>query len=316
MRKLFYVLTFFFAHIIFGSYLQAQSENNDEYKMILSDDITITHNGYVYEGCGNIEITIKRSDNLSNLPLDIPFNLSGNADLGIDYTLIYVDAFDTTSITSSTEFIKMDSDQDEIKLVISTIHDTEVESVEQININFVDFPNPSSSQSVSSESKFTYNLKDQEKLTLTTTADYSSVQCPGDALVIKTELSGGIGELIGDTIRNKYEWKQIGTNRIQTVYPTDTTEYFVKATDICGSQFVFDNISVNVRPIDDFKNIQATLNSIFVCQEKELGKLCVSEMTGGQGSIYTYAWSKFDSESILSNDSCLVATYGEYEVSV
>jgi len=316
MRKLFYVLTFFFAHIIFGSYLQAQSENNDEYKMILSDDITISHNGYVYEGCGNIEITIKRSDNLSNLPLDIPFNLSGNADLGIDYTLIYVDAFDTISITSSTEFIKMDSDQNVIKLVINTIHDTEDESVEQININFEEFSIPQSTQTVSlSKTVFTYDLKDQPKLTLTTTAD-TTIQCPGDPAVIKTELSGGVDSLLNNISSYSYEWSQIGLDPIQTVYPFDTSTYIVKGSGVCGTQFVFDNVTVNVRPFKDYEDITAKLDSIYVCDEVELGKLCVYEMAGGLGSLYTYAWSQMNSETIISNDRCLEATYGEYEVSV
>jgi gliding motility-associated-like protein len=310
MRKLFYLLSFFFSNLTFGSYVQAQTQ--DDYNLIIEDNVDYKFRDYVYEGCTDMYITITRPSGLT-VPLDIPFTLSGNAKLGVDYILTYKD---TILVTASSEFIKMDSDQSSILLQINTIHDADIELGEQIILNFEEFSVPQSTQTVSpSKTEFTYDLKDQPKLSLTSTADFT-IQCPGDPAVIETELSGGVGGLIRDQLNNSYVWSQIGENRTQTVYPMDTTEYVVRANDICGTQFVFDTVTINVRPFKDYEDITAILDSIYVCDEVEVGNFCVSNLSGGLGSSYTYAWSQMNSESIISNDSCLMATPGAYEVSV
>ena len=309
MRNLFYLLNFFFLHLVYDASVHAQ-----DYTLNIEDNVVAKFRNIIFEGCTDIDIRIDRPANLPNVALDIPFSVSGDAILGVDYTLVYND---TVSISSTTEFIKMDINQSQIKLVVNPIHDGIKESSELAIINFESFSLPLSTFTLTpNDDEFRYPLVDQPELRFSEITSDITLNCPGDEAIIESKLAGGVGGLTNNIASYSYEWSQIGIDRMQTVYPIDTTEYTVKGTDVCGTQFIFDTVKVNVRPFKDYDDIQAKLDSIYVCQEKELGKLCVSEMTGGQGSVYTYAWSKSDSESILSNDSCLVATYGEYEVSV
>ncbi len=311
MRKLLYVLTFFFTHLTFAPSIQAQ--NLDDYTLTIEKNIVSKFRNVIFEGCTDLDITISRPINQVDLPLDIPFTLLGEALLGVDYTMVYND---TVVITSSTEHIRMVSNQSSVKLVINAIHDGLIERGELLKINFEDFISPLSQQTVSPSQKvISFPFVDQPPLKLTTSSDIT-LRCPGDEATIETMLSGGVGGFTNDVVNQTYVWSQIGENRIQTVYPIDTTEYIVRATDICGTQFVFDAVTVNVRPFKDYDDIDAKLDSIYVCEQEALGELCVSDLTGGEGNTYTYAWSTPNSESILSNERCLEAKQGEYTVSV
>ena len=310
MRKLFYVLTFFFLHLILAPTLEAQT--SDDYTLSIVKNIRSEFREVIFEGCTDLDITITRDTNQIGIPLMIPFTLSGDAKLGVDYTMVYNDSVE---ITSSTEFIIMDTLQSSIKLDIKTIYDGVDESNELLTVNFEDFNTLLGNKVTPSEKVNNFRFVEQPELKITTIPDDDmNLRCPGDTALIEVKLSGGVGALVNNNY--SYQWNQIGVDDIQTFFPIDTTEYIVRATDICTTQYVFDTVTVNVRPFKDYEDITVKLDTTFVCEEDELGELCVTDVMGGQGSLYTYAWSTSDSESILSTDSCLVATYGKYEVSV
>ena len=312
MRKLLYILTFFFT--ISSSYAQDETYDLTVTSVHTNEFLQNTSNySTVFEGCTDITVKIFRPLALSlSYPIDIPVTLSGTAKLNVDYTLEYNDGVSLTSASGSV--LTMNASARDLIILIKPIHDGVLETPESIVFNLAEVVVPGIFKT--NEKTLEFTVKDQPKLNLTVSTD-TSVKCSGEEVTIDASVSGGVAQYMRSPFITyhpyAYEWDQIGTDRVQPVNPLQTTDYKVTATDICGTQFVSKSVNVEV-PI--YPEIEASLDSAYICEKDTKVDLCVSDIAGGEGNSYTYDWKQANNNTTLSNNKCLNATAGNYIVTI
>jgi len=309
MKKVFYILTFFFT-IIFAN---AQTD----YELLVEYDVnnnffSSTSLGYntIFEGCTDtIIVTISKPNDIQSIPLDIPYQLAGDAVLGQhqDYQ-IFATSINGVIPMPLDSIISIPAGSLSVELKVLTRYDEHDEGTENIHLELQRLPLQVSMLLGIDIIPDTLILPivDQAELNLNLTSDFS-VYCAGDDAVIEAQLVGGVGGLMSESYPVDpyyYEWSQIGTAAIQTENPTETTEYCVEATDICGSQILNKCVTVTVPQYD---SLEADLGITYICADIE-GELCV-DIDGGAGNN-TFAWSNG------STDGCIFDYHDEYTLIV
>ena len=312
MRKLLYLLTFFFT--IHQIQAQDPTFTFPVYSSHKNDFLNYTSNyETIFEGCTDINIRISRPIGFSDSEINLPITLSGSAVINNDYTVSYGTNSIEVSDESSTIVIPVSSPY--VDLLITPVHDGVVEGTETIILTIDEIVIPGSFQT-SSES-YSFSVKDQPNLSLTVSSSATSVHCPGDEVILDAQLTGGVGQYMRSPFIQyqpySYVWEQIGTDPTQPVNPQKTTDYVVRATDICGTQFVSKSVNIEVPIYPDF---DATTSPAYVCEQDAETDLCVSDLYGGEGTSYTYNWSSTSNTSTLSSSQCLTAGKGDYKVSI
>lgn len=312
MRKLLYLLTFFFTI----SFSYAQDPTYD-FSVITSHSNEFLQNtpnySTVFEGCTEISIKIFRPLGLSDAyTIEIPFTLSGTAKLNVDYTLEFNEGVAVSNATGSS--LIMEASARDLTVLIKPIHDGVIETPESIVLDINKVVVPGIFQTNAKTLDFL--VKDQPKLNLTVSSD-TSVKCAGDEVTIDARVSGGVGQYMRSPFITyqpyAYTWDQIGTNRVQPVKPLQTTDYKVTATDICGTQLVSKSVNVEV-PI--YPEIEGSLDSAYICEKDAEVELCAYAVSGGEGFSYTYDWKEINKNTTLSNNRCLTASSGNYVVTI
>jgi len=311
MKKVFYILTFFFT-IIFAN---AQTEYELQVDYTVTNDFfssTSFFSDTIFEGCTDtIVVTISKPNDLLTVPLDIPYQLTGDAVLGQyqDYEIFgtFNDSIISMPIDS---IISIPANYLSVELKIWTRYDGQDEGTEAIHLELQRLPLQTSNLLGIDVIPDTiiFSIVDQPELNLNLTSD-SSIYCPGDDATLEAQLSLGVGGLMteADSVAPYYyEWSQIGTAATQIENPMETTEYCVEAWDVCLTQILDTCVTVIV-PV--YSDIEAKLDTTYICTDIE-GELCV-DVEGGE-ETYSYLWSNENE----STDSCLVDSHDVYNVTV
>ena len=321
MRKLLYLLTFFFTTSIYSqdtlSFTMTTSHAND---FLRSSNAMYNR---IFEGCSDITIDIVKPNELkgNDNSFELPISFSGKAEFNKDYLVTY----NGEDLTQG-NFITID--RDTVTIVISPIHDlkeadgfdadTPLDSAFESLIFTIDSTEVEPVYFFSSLAD-TFEIYDQPELELTTSpASDTLIHCPLDSVFIGAELRGGVGQYMKSPFYNgspyTFEWDQVGLDPSQPVTPEKTTDYWVTAKDVCKTQIVKDSIKIIV-PI--YPDIEAVVDSTYVCSELELDSLCAYDVYGGEGESYTYSWSNSNNPQVeISSESCLESNNGEYILSI
>jgi len=244
-----------------------------------SENIPITSNMYVagqllstdtvlYEGCGDGRIHFKRIGTPCSLilPDTVYFTVSGTASNGVDYSTIGDSVFfapnvDTTSIH------------------ISSIPDALIEGNETITLTMNNSTPPSS---------ITITIIDSPPLTVSLNPDIT-YNCPPSSLLLTAVVAGGTTAL-----PYQYNWTNASSaNNVATVYPLQTTAYYVTVTDVCGVTASDSTHAI----VTAYTPMQMTVSrDTNICKGDAV--TLKTSVTGGKPP-YTYSWgpsaSSFDS---------------------
>ena len=256
----------------------------------------------IYEGCGDATITFYRPElAIGDITfLFRPQNETGHATIGEDYFLAGNNTINGIGYSS----ILLPSEENQTQLIITPLYDyidepdeTIYISIDQINIGCIQID----------PDTIIFSLSDQPELNVSLSDDFS-IYCPGSEVILEPNVTGGVGGFMSGSFLSDaydYSWSQIGTAAIQTENPTQTSEYCVTVTDVCGTQEKSDCIKITVPEYDE---LEANLFSKIICEDIE-ADLCVIDVQGGEGN-YSYAWSNGQS------GRCNFDYQGEYQVIV
>ncbi|MCT4664005.1 MAG: choice-of-anchor L domain-containing protein [Flavobacteriales bacterium] len=243
-----------------------------------SPNVTPDTNGYFYEGCGQASIKFSRP----NLPkfapgtgdLRITFDLLGTAVYGQDYVFL-------NSLSDSD--IVIPNHANDFDLIIVPKEDGLVEPVEiatirvdQLSVGGCD---------TATWTDFEIKIADHEDI-LIDLPDEIKVHCPGDEASFEAIISGGLPNVFDP--KYTVNWSHIGTAEKQTVYPQETTTYYVEVSDVCPQSVTRDSIRVVV-PVYDKLEIDS-LDDQFLClSDARQYNFLENKVRGGDES-YTFEW--------------------------
>ena len=276
---------------------------------VLDSDVTSIFNSnsqYVddlFEGCGSVAITFERPPGIAGEIL-IDYTLEGDAEDMIDYSI--------TNISGGQ--IVIEEGESEFELEITAINDNINEGSENMNliVEVVNF----GCYDVSADT-IPFVIYDQPDLELETEA--LSILCAGDQLQLEVIASGGIGGFMEPPYQlppYTYQWEGLGTNSTQIVFPTETTDYCVEVTDVCGQQ----ETTCITALVEDYPDLGYITSEDVILECPGDQALLNVEPTGGMGSLmtppftippYTYQW-----EDLGTNASQMISAEEETEFCV
>lgn len=127
--------------------------------------------------------------------------------------------------------------------------------------------------------------------------DSTQIQCPGDATLLQTQISGGYTPY---TI--SWPTGKTSTDTFETIYPYQSNNYVVSVSDVCNLYTITDTIEVHVPNYAPIQIISLTDTS-FDCPFDQViyGSLIGNVHTsGGAGTGYVFSWNNFtDTNSTL-----------------
>lgn len=219
------------------------------------------------EACGNSKIIFNRTGN-TNSPLTINFALSGTATQGVDYEV------SANSVTIPAGFNVASVD-------VTILQDNLTEGAESIVVT------PLINIACQTEvPTLTLTIVDQTPITLTTSPDVLT-PCPAQTLLQVFPQGGNPGYVYSWTDANG---SQISTHDTVTVFPLNTSTYFVQVSDTCGTQFVKDSVTIT---IPGYVPMEFVVNSPRICR----GDTATMTIDVSDGKApYNYLW-KFDSST-------------------
>jgi gliding motility-associated-like protein len=262
--------------------------------------------GYYYEGCGTVSITFKRPPDWDFAPgtgdLPIYFDLMGTADHYDDYVFMnnpYDDHFiipNWDSVFTLQLQINQDFIQENTEEIILRIYHLAGASCH--DDGFLDF---------------TFTISDYEFVE-TELVDKITSHCPGDEVNFEVEIDGGIPDLLnGDEVYDLH-WSQIGYAPEQTVYPEESTWYYVYVKDMCPQYVVIDSVFVEVLQWEELE--VRDIPDIYLCEDTEVEvSYPIDSVTGGDGD-YTYKWVDLATGATIAWGEKAVLRAGLYQLEI
>lgn len=257
-----------------GIFLEANSLSS-KVEMNISQSLSYQaypENNALAEGCVSSTVTIERSG--TNLPaITIPINITGTATNGVDYT----------TIPSSISFTQ---GQNIVQFTFDALLDTQSESDETINLNFITKDACGNDVIVPLD----FIIKDPSPISVV--VESGGVLCPGDNLEVMASITGGVGPF-------NYFWSTGETSPSIFVNPTSTSVYTVNVQDNCLQTSTTASGTVTVPiylPISLITTSPITEVCPYIPYDIEVNA------SGGAGN-YTFEWTSNQDTMILGTDS-------------
>ena len=231
---------------------------------------------WMAEGCVTATVTLERETNLNN-SLTIPVNVSGSA----------TDVLDYSGIPSSVTFNPGDS---QVSFTINVVLDGITEGQENI---ILDFPLSDPCGNITPVSIELF-IQDIEEVSVE--INNPEVGCPGENIVLTTEVSGGVPPYT-------FLWNDNSTQSSISISPTATGEYFVEVVDDCLNQLAYDTVIVAVPEYEPITLITSP-DIVEICPNvsQYIGVI----VSGGTGN-YEYTWEDASNQLISTIDSVFIS---------
>ncbi len=231
---------------------------------------------WMAEGCVTATVNLERETNLNN-SLTIPVNVSGSA----------TDVLDYNGIPSSVTFNPGDS---QVSFTINVVLDGITEGQENI---ILDFPLSDPCGNITPVSIELF-IQDIEEVSVE--INNPEVGCPGENIVLTTEVSGGVPPYT-------FLWNDNSTQSSISISPTATGEYFVEVVDDCLNQLAYDTVIVTVPEYEPITLITSP-DIVEICPNvsQYIGVI----VSGGTGN-YEYTWEDASNQLISTIDSVFIS---------
>ena len=260
-----------------GIFLEANSLTS---KTPVDLDYTISQSlfsnpDWIAEGCVNATITLSRQTNLST-PLTIPVQITGTATNGLDFsgvpaTIIFAPGQSSVSFT------------------ITSLYDNLTEGLETISLVFP-LIDP-----CGNVTPLILDLFIQDIPPLTVQINATTINCPGENVILTTSISGGLAPF-------SYLWNTGAQTPTINFTPSVSATYSVEVSGSCSNQPSSANIMVTV-PV--FQPLTISVNNDITEVCPYIPVLLDITPTGGSG-IYTFEWLE-NTTQISSLDTVTVS---------
>jgi gliding motility-associated-like protein len=260
-----------------GIFLEANSLTS---KTPVDLDYTISQSlfsnpDWIAEGCVNATVTLSRQTNLST-PLTIPIQITGTAINGLDFS----------GVPASILFAP---GQSSVSFTITSLYDNLVEGLETISLVFP-LVDP-----CGNVTPLILDLFIQDIPPLTVQINATTINCPGENVVLTTSISGGLAPI-------SYLWNTGAQTPTINFTPTVSASYSVEVSGTCSNQPSSANIMVTV-PV--FQPLTISVNNDITEICPYIPVLLDITPTGGSG-IYTFEWLE-NTTQISSLDTVTVS---------
>ncbi|NBW30715.1 MAG: hypothetical protein EBR35_05585 [Flavobacteriales bacterium] len=260
-----------------GIFLEANSLTS---KTPVDLDYTISQSlfsnpDWIAEGCVNATVTLSRQTNLST-PLTIPIQITGTATNGLDFS----------GVPASILFAP---GQSSVSFTITSLYDNLAEGLETISLVFP-LVDP-----CGNVTPLILDLFIQDIPPLTVQINTTTINCPGENVVLTTSISGGLAPI-------SYLWNTGAQTPTINFTPTVSASYSVEVSGTCSNQPSSANIMVTV-PV--FQPLTISVNNDITEICPYIPVLLDITPTGGSG-IYTFEWLE-NTTQISSLDTVTVS---------
>ncbi|MEN9913359.1 MAG: hypothetical protein RL528_74 [Bacteroidota bacterium] len=260
-----------------GIFLEANSLTS---KTPVDLDYTISQSlfstpDWIAEGCVNATVTLSRLTNLST-PLTIPVQITGTATNGLDFS----------GVPASILFAP---GQSSVSFTITSLYDNLVEGLETISLVFP-LVDP-----CGNVTPLILDLFIQDIPPLTVQINTTTINCPGENVVLTTSISGGLAPF-------SYLWNNGAQTPTINFTPSVSSSYSVEVSGTCSNQPSSANIMVTV-PV--FQPLTISVNNDITEICPYIPVLLDITPTGGSG-IYTFEWLE-NTTQISSLDTVTVS---------
>ena len=244
-----------------GIFLEANSLTS---KTPVDLDYTISQSlfsnpDWIAEGCVNATVTLSRQTNLST-PLTIPIQITGTATNGLDFS----------GVPASILFAP---GQSSVSFTITSLYDNLTEGLETISLVFP-LIDP-----CGNVTPLILDLFIQDIPPLTVQINATTINCPGDNVVLTTNITGGLAPF-------SYLWNTGAQTPTINFTPSVSGSYSVEVSGTCSNQPSSANIMVTV-PV--FQPLTISVNNDITAICPYIPVLLDITPTGGSG-IYTFEW--------------------------
>jgi gliding motility-associated-like protein len=244
-----------------GIFLEANSLTS---KTPVDLDYTISQSlfsnpDWIAEGCVNATVTLSRQTNLST-QLTIPIQITGTATNGLDFS----------GVPASILFAP---GQSSVSFTITSLYDNLTEGLETINLVFP-LVDP-----CGNITPLILDLFIQDIPPLTVQINATTINCPGDNVVLTTNITGGLAPF-------SYLWNNGAQTPTINFTPSVSGSYSVEVSGTCSNQPSSANIMVTV-PV--FQPLTISVNNDITEICPYIPVLLDITPTGGSG-IYTFEW--------------------------
>ena len=260
-----------------GIFLEANSLTS---KTPVDLDYTISQSlfsnpDWIAEGCVNATITLSRQTNLST-PLTIPVQITGTATNGLDFSGVPAN-------------IIFAPGQSSVSFTITSLYDNLAEGLETISLVFP-LVDP-----CGNVTPLILDLFIQDIPPLTVQINATTINCPGENVVVTTSISGGLAPF-------SYLWNTGAQTPTINFTPSVSATYSVEVSGTCSNQPSSANIMVTV-PV--FQPLTISVNNDITEICPYIPVLLDITPTGGSG-IYTFEWLE-NTTQISSLDTVTVS---------
>ena len=260
-----------------GIFLEANSLTS---KTPVDLDYTISQSlfsnpDWIAEGCVNATVTLSRQTNLS-APLTIPIQIAGTATNGLDFSGV------PASITFA-------PGQSSVSFTLTTLYDNLVEELETISLVFP-LVDP-----CGNVTPLILDLFIQDIPPLTVQINATTINCPGENVVLSTSITGGLAPY-------SYLWSSGEQTPNINFIPTVSASYSVEVSGTCSNQPSSANIMVTV-PV--FQPLTISVNNDITEICPYIPVLLDINTNGGSG-IYSFEWLENNTQ-ISSLDTVTVS---------
>ncbi len=274
-------------------------------------DVTVEHapnvypdtNGWFYEGCGTASITFKRPSVPDFAPgtgdLQVDFTLLGQAIYGVDYSFLN---------STVSDHIIIPNWDNEFTLEINPINDGLAEGTESL---IVQIPHLLGESCDADHVEIELTIADYPELIIEL-VDEVEIHCPGDEVTFEVFVNGGIP--INATDPYNVHWSQIGYAYQQTVYPNETTTYYVEIADLCPQYNYMDSIIINVAEWPEM--VIDKLEDQYICTDVAAQYDFLNNKVHGGDGVFTYSWVNVNTGEEVSTDENPLLFAGEYEITI
>ena len=260
-----------------GIFLEANSLTS---KTPVEMDYTVSQSlfsnpDWIAEGCVTSTVTLSRQTNLTT-PLTIPIQIAGTATTGLDFS----------GVPSSITFAP---GQNSVNFTITSIYDNLLEGLETISLAFP-LVDP-----CGNITPLILDLFIQDIPLLTVQITSSTINCPGDNVVLSSNISGGLAPY-------SYLWSSGQQTPTINFIPIVSGSYSVQVSGTCSNQPASNTIMVNV-PI--FQPLTITVNNDITEICPYIPALLNITPIGGSGS-YSFEW--LENNALISSISSVTVS--------
>jgi gliding motility-associated-like protein len=230
---------------------------------------------WIAEGCVNATVTLSRQTNLS-IPLTIPIQVAGTATNGLDFSGVPASILFTPG-------------QSSVSFTLTALYDNLTEGLETISLVFP-LVDP-----CGNVTPLILDLFIQDIPPLTVQINATTINCPGENVVLSTSISGGIAPY-------SYLWSSGQQAPTINFIPTVSASYSVEVSGTCSNQPSSANIMVTV-PV--FQPLTISVNNDITEICPYIPVLLDINTNGGSG-IYSFEWLENNTQ-ISSLDTVTVS---------